>query len=236
MTSISGIPIQQPIGDNSIAKVSNRPKKYKVKNKNTLTMEQMGRDERFKSIKSEFETNPRTKFVFRSLSDEEKELFTSEYFSVIKSTESLTEAENLNLFAAILEFVLAMRALDFKSIEERLYAESVRGQIKQFIIEDGKKIINPNYKLSIDSRYEEEYSTHLNNYNKMLDSLKMSRKQRLDKVKQEKRTLVDVAMELSSHDAQAAAADEIERLSKESDEAIKDMLQKGYLLGEFLND
>lgn len=199
-----------------------------------ISMDQMTKEDRFAYIHEKFARDPRTQFVLGVMGNEEKELFTSEYFSILKSTDSITEAEEQQLFTAMLEYVLAMRAYRMKTDEEKLYNESKRGQIPQFIIgPDGKQIVNHKFRATVNPRFEDEYNSHLKNYDKFMDALKMSRKQRLDRIKQDRKSLVDVAMELSSKDAQASAAGEIEKLDKLKDEELQKMIENGFIIGVF---
>jgi hypothetical protein len=121
-----------------------------------------------------------------------------------------------------------------KTEEETLYNESKRGNIPQYIAgPNGKEIINHQFRGSIDSRFEDEYHAHLKSYDKFMDTLKMSRKQRLDRIKQDRKSLVDIAMDLSSKDAQANAALEIEKMSQLKDDELKRMLENDYIIGVF---
>jgi hypothetical protein len=200
-----------------------------------ISLEQMSKDERYRYVQDRFAANPRTRFVLDSFSKEERELFTQEYFNVLQATDSLTEVEDQQLFTGILEFVLAMKSLRMKQEEERLYFESMRGTIPKYIVlqSTGKTEPNPQYRGSLQSRFEDDYNSHIANYTKFMDSLKMSRKQRLDKIKQERRTLADIAIELSSSDAHASISEEIERLAKLEDATLKQMLENGYIMGLF---
>ncbi len=191
--------------------------------KNKL-LEVMTRQERFDFIKSRIHSNPRNVLVFRSLSKEEEAFFLSEYYNVLQSTDSITEAEEQQLFVAMIEYVLAFRSLEMKTEEERCVQETLNGEHEK---DDAR------YKLKVDPRHAEDYENHLSTYQNLMNGLKMSRKQRLDKVKSDRRTLVDVASELSTQNAQSVAADEIERLSLSSDEELKRLLDNGYVSGLF---
>lgn len=187
-------------------------------------LEVMTRQERYDFIKARIYTNPRNVMVFKALSKEEEAFFLNEYYNVLQSTDSLTEPEEQQLFAAVIEYVLAYRSLAIKSEEERCVQETLEGKWTDS---------DPRYKLKVDPRHDEAYSTHLSNFQSFMNNLKMSRKQRLDKVKSDRRTLVDVASELSTQNAQAQAADEIERLSIISDEELKKLVESGYVMGLF---
>lgn len=189
-------------------------------------LEVMTRQERFDFIKARINTNPRNVLVFKSLSIEEQAFFLSEYYNILQATDSITEAEEQQLFAAIIEYVLAYRSLNLKSEEEKCVQETLAGQHEKDDVR---------YRLKVDPRHEEAYSTHLNNYKAFMNDLKMSRKQRLDKVKSDRRTLVDIASELSTTSAQATAADEIERMSMLADDELRRLVQNGHVLGIFEN-
>jgi hypothetical protein len=188
------------------------------------TLDEMTRDERATFIENKLQSTPRFKLAFRNFNDEEKQVFVEEYISVIKSTESLTEVEEQALFASVLELVLAFQALARKEREERLFERSQSGEIA----ED-----NAQHRRFVDDRYHKEYDAHMKLYQKGMEQLKMSRSQRLQAVRSQKQTLIDLAQELSSRNAQAEVAEEVERLSKAKDEELKKMIDEGHLYGIF---
>jgi hypothetical protein len=188
------------------------------------TLDEMTRDERASFIENKLQGTPRFKLAFRNFNEEEKQVFVEEYISVIKSTESLTEVEEQALFASVLELVLAFQALARKEREERLFERSQSGEINQ---DDAQ------YRRFVDDRYHKEYDAHMKLYQKGMEQLKMSRSQRLQAVRSQKQTLVDLAQELSSRNAQAEVAEEVERLSKAKDDELKKMITDGHLFGIF---
>lgn len=189
------------------------------------TLDEYTREDRIKLLSRLFETTPRYKIVFNALDSDEQSFFKDEYFNVIKSIDTLTEPEEQTLFTAILSYVLAMRALKFKHIEEDFYRRTLAGEFE----ED-----EPEYRRHVDDRFQKEYESHMRKYTDMMKDLKMSRSQRLDKVRTERVTLIDVADELSTRTAQADAATQIEQLSKLHDEELKRLLDNGYLHGSFV--
>lgn len=188
------------------------------------TLDEMTRDERAHFIENKLQDTPRFQITFKNFSDIEKKVFIDEYLQVIKSTDTITEAEEQALFASILEFVLALQSLARKEREEQLFEKSMAGEID----EDDVK-----FRRMVDSRYQKEYDSHMKLYQSGMDGLKMSRTQRLKEVRSQKLTLVDLAEQLSAKNAQAEVADEIERLSKNKDEELQKMLQNGHLYGIF---
>jgi hypothetical protein len=188
------------------------------------TLDEMTRDERTKFIEKKLQSTPRFKIAFKNFAEEEKAVFIGEYIDVIKSTETLTEAEEQALFASVLEFVLALQALSRKEREEKLFEQSMSGQIADTDVR---------YRRFVDERYAKEYDSHMKLYQKGMEQLKMSRSQRLKEVRSQKMTLIDLAEELSSRNAQAEVAEEVERLSKNKDDELKKMIENGHLFGIF---
>lgn len=188
------------------------------------TLDEMTRDERASFIENRLQSTPRFKLAFRNFNDEEKQVFIEEYVSVIKSTESLTEVEEQALFASVLELVLAFQALARKEREEGLFERSQAGEISSD---------DPRHRRFVDDRYHKEYDAHMKLYQKGMEQLKMSRSQRLQAVRSQKQTLVDLAQDLSSRNAQAEVAEEVERLSKLKDDELKKMITNGHLYGIF---
>lgn len=188
------------------------------------TLDEMTRDERSNFIETRLQGTPRFKIAFKSFDEEEKKVFIDEYLQVIKSTDTITEAEEQALFASILEFVLALQALSRKEREEKWFEQSAAGEIPAD---------DPRYRTFVNDRYHKEYDAHMKLYQKGMEQLKMSRSQRLQAVRSQKQTLVDLAEELSSKNAQAEVAEEIERLSKCKDDELRKMINEGHLYGVF---
>lgn len=189
------------------------------------TLDEMSREERFRHIESRLQHSPRFKMAFKNFDVEEKTLFIDEYLSIIKSTDTLTEVEEQAVFAAVLEFVLAVQALNRKETEEKFRDMTMNGEI-----EDND---DPRFRRHVDDKYQREYDQHMKLYQKGMEQLKMSRQQRLKEVRSQKQTLVDLAETLSNKNAQAEVADEIERLSKLKDEELKKLLDLGHIHGTF---
>lgn len=188
------------------------------------TLDEMTRDQRAIFVEARLQLTPRFKATFENFSKEQKEVFVGEYLQVIRSTDTITEAEEQALFASILEFVLALQALSRKEREEQMFEQSLRGEIP---------VDDPRYRRFADDKYHKEYDAHMKLYQKGMEQLKMSRSQRLKEVRSQKQTLIDLAEELSSRNAQAEVAEEIERLSKHKDEELQKMITEGYIYGIF---
>jgi hypothetical protein len=199
---------------------------YDISQQNEKTLDEMTREERFGYISSKIQQTPRFKLTFKSFNADEKNLFIEEYLNVVKSIDTLTEVEEQSLFAAILELVLALQSLSRKESEEKLYEATREGDYQQ-----GDSKYTPS--LNNAEKYAKEYAQHMKLYQDGLEQLNMARNQRVKEIKSDRRSLVDLAQELSSKSARALAAEQIIELSKQKDEELKKMLDNGWLLGTF---
>ena len=190
------------------------------------TLDEMTRDERFKFMESKLQQTARFRMAFAYFNPEDKEEFCEEYLGIVRSTDTITEAEEQTLFTSILELILALKAMSRKEREETLHDKTILGQIKE-----GETGWTPVLRNA--DKYQREYDQHMKLREKGLESLKMSREQRLKEIRTDKRTLVDLAQELAQQTAQAGAARDIESMSKMRDEELKSLLDNGHLLGSF---
>lgn len=188
------------------------------------TLDEMTREERLKYITARLETTPRFRMALRNFTLEDKSVFIDEYLNAMRATETLTEVEEQALFASILEYILAFQALNRKEKEEQWRDQSLSGEIQE---------TDPRYRRHVDKKYQEEYDQHMKLYQKGMEQLKMSRKDRLHEVRSQKQSLVDLADVMSSKSAQTEVAVEVERLSKLKDEELKRLVDSGYLHGVF---
>lgn len=188
------------------------------------TLDEMTRDERTRYIEARMQVTPRFRMACRNFDKEERDVFVNEYMNVVRSTETLTEVEEQALFASILELILAFQALNRKEKEEKWRDDSLTGKI----VEN-----DPRYRRIVDDKYQREYDQHMKLYQRGMEQLKMSRKDRLKEVRSQKQTLLDLAESLSHKTAYAEAATEIERLSKLKDDELKRLLESNYLYGVF---
>lgn len=207
-----------------IIKESEAPKSVAKEHSLPKTLDEMTREERARHIEARMQATPRFRMAFRNFYNNERDVFIDEYLNVIRSTETLTEVEEQALFASILELILAFQALNRKEMEEKWRDQSLNGEIPD---------TDPRYRRVVDDKYQREYDQHMKLYQRGMEQLKMSRKDRLKEVRSHKQTLVDLAEELSTKNAQSEVADEIERLSKLKDSELKRLLELGHLHGTF---
>lgn len=180
--------------------------------------------ERVKVLKQKFDKSARFRYMFGTLDPEEIDIFQSEYFQLVHTIKDLTLSEEQPLFMAVYELVLALRAQKQRKDEEEILKKCRKGEILQN---------DPRFIVSVSDKYDREYNTHMQHYQKLIESLKLSRKQRLEKVIQQKKSFIDYAVELSSEDAQKDVASTVTKLEKKSDKELKRLIDKGLLLGYF---
>lgn len=193
--------------------------------KTKLMLEEMTKGDRLVFITEKLKTSPRALHIFQTFNASEKQFFLDEYLNTIKSVESITEIEDQSLFLACIEYVLAYRSLRLNQVEQQMYTDTVEGRIT-----DPSDV---KYRNKLNSQFSQEYDTHMERYQSLIKSLKLNRDQRLDKIKSEKRTLIDVVLEFSNVSSQNTIIERIEELQKVSDEELKKMLTEGHLFGSF---
>lgn len=196
---------------------------YDISQQSTKSLDEMTREERFKFISEKIQETPRFKLTFKSFNTDERHLFIEEYLNAIKSIDSLTEVEEQSLFASVLELVLGLQALSRKEREEKLYEATRNGEYTQNDPQFTPTLTNA-------QKYAVEYDAHMKLYQKGIDQLSMARHQRVKEIKSDRRSLVDLAQELSSKSARALAAEQIIELSQKKDDELKRMLENGWLL------
>jgi len=193
---------------------------------NLKTLDEMTREERHLHISQKLQSSPRFRLTFRNFNQDEKDLFMEEYLNIIRSTDTITEAEEQSLFAACLEWVLALQALNRKEQQEKWHEQTKNGEY-----DDEHVRYTPH--LGAAEKYAREYDNHMKLREKGMEQLKMARRDRLKDVRTERRTLVDLAEELSTKTARNTAAEEIEHLSRLRDDELQSMIENGYILGKF---
>jgi hypothetical protein len=203
-------------------------KPLKAKPKETsapVLMEQMSRVERNQYLSDRLRASPRYKAVIaKGFTPEEQTLFEFEYREIIKAMDPLNEAEEQMLFTALQEYVLSIRAGAIKAELEKCFQETLDGMWKEG---------DSRFCRAVPEKYSKEQIEHSKRYESLMQKLKLSREQRLDKVKDTKKTLVDAARDLMSNEFQAQVADEIERMELMADKELLRMVESGYIYGMF---
>lgn len=179
--------------------------------KKLRSLESMSRKERFDYITRTIHDNPRSKHVFLNiLNKDEQEIFLHEYSQVLLEQDSLTNAEEQQLFNAILNLVLyyRARARDTKAYED--YA--------------AKKIT------IYDSRWQDEATNCHKVYAETIKGLKLSREQRLKDMARSGNTFLDYAENFVRKEQQESIADEVMELAKATDTELKRLQANGWVI------
>lgn len=179
-------------------------------------LNELSRKQRVEYLKKRMNVSARSRMTFDSiLGEEEKELFLEEYFSVVNEEESLTSAEEQQLFQAILHLTLAMRAA---KQDRECYMKS---PISGYKGADAVGYVD---------MFKRDYHDNMKKYNDAMKSLKLSREQRLKDLQRHGTTFLDFAEKYAKTDEQAQAAEEIMRLEEMSQEELVRLQANGWLI------
>lgn len=189
-----------------------------------LTLEEMTKVQRIEHLKERFQNSPRCKHMLQILNSIELELFQDEYFKLLGEIDNITAAEEQSLFLAVFEFVLAFQAQQNRSSEEEQVKKTKIGLIKPK---------DPDYRLQVSERWNKEYTDHMKTYRDLIGTLKLSREQRLKDEIKTKKSFLDFAQSMNDKDVQLSIATEILELNKKTDEELKRLFEKGYVMGDF---
>lgn len=179
--------------------------------KKLRSLESMSRKERFDYITRTIHDNPRSKHVFLNiLNQDEQEIFLHEYSQILLEQDSLTNAEEQQLFNAILNLVLyyRARARDTKAYED--YAAK-KTQI-------------------YDSRWQDEATNCHKVYSDTIKGLKLSREQRLKDMARSGNTFLDYVENFVRKEQQISIADEIMELAKSTEAELKRLQENGWVI------
>jgi len=205
--------------DNSSSPVNQNIKKTAI-----ADFSRMNPDERVDFLRERFKKSARFSRFSKTMSEDEMEVFQEEYFNIIRDIDDVSLTEEQALFFAIYDLILAMRAQVRRQEEEDILDRCRSGEIPQ---------VDLRYIVTIDDRWDKEYNSHIKSYKEFIDNLKLSRKQRLDKQKKTKKTILDFVVELADHDNQTSVAETIRQLEKESDAELSRLVENDLLLGYF---
>lgn len=174
----------------------------------------LSRKQRFEYLERTLLASARAKHTFtKVLSPTEVELFKEEYFRVVREQDSLTNAEEQQLFTAILNFCLSQRALSDDQTARYNYANKVNGPTTLY-----------------DSRYHEQYLNHYKQYQDGLKSLKLSREQRLKDIAKSGTSFIDYAEIIAKRENQEGAAEEIIKIESMTEQEVRRLAENGWLI------
>ncbi len=178
-------------------------------------LNELTRKQRVEYLKGYLPSSERGKHIFKHvLSYDEQQLFLEEYYTVIREEDSLTSAEEQQLFNAILHLTLAWRAA---AQDRECYNKSPISGYK-----------GADCTVYIDT-FKKDYQENMKKYNEFIKSLKLSREQRLKDMQRQGTTFLDFAEKYAKHDEQRVAIDEILKLEDLSTTELKRLQINGWL-------
>lgn len=185
----------------------------------------MDPDDKLEYLQDVFKNSRRFAYMFDTLETDEMEIFQEEYFKVLSDTvDDLSMTEEQSLFFAIYELVLSLRAQKNLKNETKDVNKSRSGEIDKD---------DPLFRTHVSERHEREYSSHMKQYQTLIDGLKLSRKQRLEKQIKGKKSFLDFSHEMATDDAQKSVAEKIRKINNLDNKELKRLIEEGYLKGHF---
>lgn len=188
----------------------------------TIMLNEMTRNQRYELLKSRIGITPRTKYLFNTYSDIERELFIDEYEGIIKEMDTLTAAEEQQLFLALNNFVLALRAQGRDKLSWDKHEASLKPQ-------GPANGIIPRIEV-YDTRYTAEYNDRMKQYIDGIRALKMSREQRLKDIAKTGNTFLDFSEILAKKENQLAISEEVFQLESKSAEELEKLQANGWVI------
>lgn len=179
-------------------------------------LNELTRKQRVEFLKGQIPASARGRHIFTQvLSSDEQELFLEEYFNVLREEDSITSAEEQQLFNAILHLVLAWRA----SAQDRQCW--LRSPLAGYTGNDSQIYTDT---------FKKDYQENMKKYNDFMRTLKLSREQRLKDLQRQGTTFLDFAEKFAKNDEQARAIEEILKLEAASQKELSRLQENGWLI------
>jgi len=156
------------------------------------------------------------------MDDDQKRLFIATYEDLRGNAdeESLTGAESEMLIRAAYSNVKYLRAQSMLSLAENYLLADMEGGLTDSDEDKAKRRF-----AGRSDAYKKEAEQWHKEYMELLNDLKMTRKQRLDKIKDTRNTLLDLQQELTNKVRQESLVEEIKRINLSTIEELKRMSQ-----------
>lgn len=149
------------------------------------------------------------------LDDEQRELFVATYEDLMGNAddEQVTRAEKEMFLKASFAHVKYLRAARMIALCEQYLMMDLDGHLGDSDADKAKKRL-----AGRGDAYKKEAELYHNEYMEILQSLKMTRAQRLDKIKDTRNTLLDLQAELSRKAKQDSIVDDIKKINNATKE------------------
>lgn len=168
--------------------------------------------------------NNRICLFLDNLDLKEKDIFIREYTKLYKELDGITEAEEQQLTTAVMCTILMARSLKAMSEDEDLYRKSMTESVP---IGDVK------FRDRVNPQLRKDYDTQVEMQSKLLNSLKATRKQRLENVNAGKDNMVEIIRELASQESLTSVSNRMVDLAEKADAELEKMLKEGFIHGLF---
>lgn len=179
-------------------------------------LNELTRKQRVEFLKGQIPASARGRHIFTQvLSSDEQELFLEEYFNVLREEDSITSAEEQQLFNAILHLILAWRA---------------SAQDRQCWLKSPLAGYTGNDSQIYTDTFKKDYQENMKKYNEFMRTLKLSREQRLKDLQRQGTTFLDFAEKFAKNDEQAKAIEEILKLESASQKELSRLQENGWLI------
>lgn len=154
------------------------------------------------------------------LDDEQRELFIATYEDMMGNAdeEQVTRAEKEMFLKAAFAHVRYLRASRYISVCEGYLMQDLDGLLGDSDADKAKKRM-----AGSGERYKKEAELYHDEYMEVMKSLKLTREQRLDKIKDTRNTLLDLQAELNRRAKQESIVDEIKKINMASTEELHRM-------------
>ena len=154
------------------------------------------------------------------MNDDQRRIFIGHYMDLRGNVddESLTSAENEMLIRAAYSNVKYLRAQAMLSTAESYLMMEMEGGLTDSDEDKAKKRF-----AGRGDSYKKEAEQWHKEYMDLLDDLKLTRKQRLDKIKDTRNTFLDLQQELTNRIRQGSIVEEIKRINMATDEEFRRM-------------
>lgn len=166
-------------------------------------------------------SNSRTASEFMiMMDDDQKRIFIATYEELRGDAdeESLTRAENEMLIRAAYSNVKYLRAQSMLALAESYLITDMEGGLGTSDKDNAKRRF-----AGRGDTYRKEAEQWHKEYMELLNDLKLTRKQRLDKIKDTRNTFLDLQQELMTKARQNSLIEEIKRISKATDDEFRRM-------------
>ena len=185
-------------------------------------LNELSKRQRAQYLRSQMNVSARSRHAFDNiLNADEQEIFLEEYFAIVNEEDSITSAEEQQLFSAILHLVLAYRAA---ARDEQCFQKS---PMSGYTGVDAAPYID---------LFKKDYQDNMAKYDKAMKGMNLSREQRVKNLQRQGTSFLDFAEKYSKTDEQAQAADEIMRLEEMSQQELVRLQANGWLVAGGLKD